>query len=1129
MAWKQRLYAFLLRRVLGPYLSTESLQQLHESMNVSLNDGRLVLGNIRLNASYLTEKMQKQSNDDNNSSQRPLRIVQARVRRLEINLSLQESSSSSFAGQERHAYNDNDESSSTTTTTTYATSVAWRAMQLGREGGVCLMASVLIEGIELDVCPGSFAKPKEEEEQPPKDASETTSNAAKTTTTTLSPPSSASSMISSYVDAALASLKLCLSLKDVRVRLVVAPATAAATAGSPKSFLQLHLSSATYRDAANVHNNNQNNNDDDDSDRVSSSMQKILDFGGITLETGELHYPNEEEEEQQQQQKDNNDVQEMTTKHKILMAKVDGSGQLSWLVSSSSLPSADKDDESATKISQDIELRIHPQVQVSVTHESIRHCLLVARAFGRTEATEDEENNDEDDDAEPTAAPLGSLVTEINQEADYDEQDVQTVQGIMEQYLEARELAEKNQVRGGILIPSDDDDGQDHHHQVSFDAFFDANEQSFAMYKSVLEESLMHSPNDHDDDDNHDDDKDHHDGNKDGIQSQFKLHLGECGIKVSFLPPTDGPSHVQTDYVLCLFGDLNVVASTASSGSAHVNASLGHWEVEASHVLRRGCRPEIVTLLRFDADDDMMSNNVVALAPCVDLQVTLPQRRRQQQRRRAKEGSQNETKLDLRLQPIHLLCHPLSLAATNKLVSSVKNNIAALSTSNPRSGEDVVKSVATKDETNNKLSFSVWTPSLEVLVPVETNPDYNVLFRRSGYVSSSLTPSPDSYIGLSMEDVVLSTLTEEDGEKAACQRAIVFVTAPQLSKSLQVVAMKRVDVVALSGLQPIALVHKRLSVERSAFEPPPVSLGASSCTVASTATFFPRVPAVSSFKARQDDDDFQDEFSEQVVSALRIHDPQVGMVRKAERSTVLIDLHVPDISLDLTKQELITFGRVLTSVSSSSSSQTKTPTAATAKKPTRNKPSQGTKALSVRFDQLTFCIHEDPVEGVDKKDSAASFKLIGSRWEACAVVEDSSPQCARFLCHGFDVYFARHLLRTNETNGAYTSIQDRCNAIRHRTVRDQNTSALPVFYRSQLFSPLSPESPALQLDAVNMSVDGETEWNIFFTMYNLTHRFDIDSTWVESLSKLCKTEREGSALKSETPETKSSIFKVSQA
>ena len=55
--WKQRLYAFLLRRVLGPLLDASANQQLHDSIEFSLQEGKFVLRDVSLNADHLSERL----------------------------------------------------------------------------------------------------------------------------------------------------------------------------------------------------------------------------------------------------------------------------------------------------------------------------------------------------------------------------------------------------------------------------------------------------------------------------------------------------------------------------------------------------------------------------------------------------------------------------------------------------------------------------------------------------------------------------------------------------------------------------------------------------------------------------------------------------------------------------------------------------------------------------------------------------------------------------------------------------------------------------------------------------------------------------------------------------------------
>lgn len=83
------------------------------------------------------------------------------------------------------------------------------------------------------------------------------------------------------------------------------------------------------------------------------------------------------------------------------------------------------------------------------------------------------------------------------------------------------------------------------------------------------------------------------------------------------------------------------------------------------------------------------------------------------------------------------------------------------------------------------------------------------------------------------------------------------------------------------------------------------------------------------------------------------------------------------------------------------------------------------------------------------------------------------------------------------------SFRDRCDNVRRRTFQKGASIVTPIFFRSQLFPPLSPESPSFLVD-VYTSDDGiaRDDWNVHFTMYNMTHRFDVDSQWRHRLQKL---------------------------
>eukprot|EP00957_Ditylum_brightwellii_P090413 6885213-Ditylum_brightwellii.AAC.1 len=66
--WKQRLYAFLLRRILGPYLTPSSNSKLHQSIEVALNEGSFVLKDVDLDPAYLTSLLMLNVDKDSDDS-----------------------------------------------------------------------------------------------------------------------------------------------------------------------------------------------------------------------------------------------------------------------------------------------------------------------------------------------------------------------------------------------------------------------------------------------------------------------------------------------------------------------------------------------------------------------------------------------------------------------------------------------------------------------------------------------------------------------------------------------------------------------------------------------------------------------------------------------------------------------------------------------------------------------------------------------------------------------------------------------------------------------------------------------------------------------------------------------------
>jgi hypothetical protein len=240
--WKQRLYAFLLRRVLGPFLDASEATKLHDSIAFSLQEGTFALKDISLDAAYLTEILAAKGSG--------ISIRRAKIERLEIMLTLRENSHDKNQGEDAPQ-----------------SSLAWRAMKLGTTSeslpAVSLIAEIKLHGLDLELEPSDWRR------QRPAQVVDDTATSEPT-----SKPTSKST-IGSYVDAALSSLQqLNLKLTNIDIKLCHREPRR-----SCETWVSVRLSSVTYKDLdVNVNN---------DSSSYKTVLNKSLDFSEITIQAGE--------------------------------------------------------------------------------------------------------------------------------------------------------------------------------------------------------------------------------------------------------------------------------------------------------------------------------------------------------------------------------------------------------------------------------------------------------------------------------------------------------------------------------------------------------------------------------------------------------------------------------------------------------------------------------------------------------------------------------------------------------------------------------------------------------------------------------------------------------------------------
>jgi hypothetical protein len=560
--WKQRLYAFLLRRVLSPFLDASSKLKLHESIEVSFQEGTFALNNVCLCTSYL-----------NSLELGAVNIKTARVESISIQLSLLED-------WQTDASKNRDDLEPVAR---HSSSLAWRAMNLGSK--VSLVAHIEINGVEVEVDPlpanaRSSHQPKDSNTQ----AHPCPSKTEKTLKTSEEP--SSQSILSSYIEAALASLRLTLKMTNFTLRLchrkgLEDPTTTA--------WVELRMPSLSYHDLENSSSITQNRHSSQ-STKATTMLEKAVIFQGISIVAGETVLANASDEG--------------NTSLSSTIAVAEGSGQVSLLVVEYQPRYQTSGEE--RQVQQDIDIRLSQQVKVSVDETSLLQLHAIIQGFQSVpdcavdgaDVRSRDVNNTHKRSREEASSENANLVGAI------DEMEQYTIDGIMKQYEEARKLAERNELRGGILVPSsafEEGENIGEGDPRTFDVFFDANDKSFHNYASMLRDSMMASQG----------------GDAtlaDFVHTKVNLHLLGGGAKVSFRNRSNESalSSKPDEYILLTFSELSL-SSTVSLRSADLALYISHVEIDDAQLDCNGCptdlKVEIGNVLSFSQVSFIMLNS----------------------------------------------------------------------------------------------------------------------------------------------------------------------------------------------------------------------------------------------------------------------------------------------------------------------------------------------------------------------------------------------------------------------------------------------------------------------------------------------------------------------------------------
>lgn len=779
----QRLYALLLRRVLGPYLEDESLKKLHRSIEVSLQEGCFVLREINLKCESIMNFLQQQQ-----SHTSPLlRLRKIRIGTLKITLLLKENQ------EDREAH-------STSSSQEGSTSFAWRAAHLGTT--VSLLASIEVDDVEVYLDPNVL----EEEEV----LSHTSSSLITTdshvslndrhTTTKISGTSSASfssvkSTLSSYIDSILKSLRLQLRATNVRIRLF--------PFDEDQHCIELSLKEAKYNDVEMTRNS---------SAEYQTIMHKKIEIARVAAAmVGE-----------------NNET--------TMIAQIEGPSSLQ--LRAIEYLQSDKDN---TRIQNDIEIQLH-RIQSFCDRTIVKLLMRIARDWNRVAARKQPSIPLYQQHESVTEDNSSGAISEV-------EADLDTIGDFVKKYRQARSEVENNEVRGGVILPDEEVDD-------TFDTFFDANDQSLLKFSTTLKESLILNKC--------------KDENASFVHTKIRLQVDEASLKLSFRDNSISLGDWRTDeYLLAVVQEISFASSLAGQ-SSHISFEIQSFDIEES--MRPGenehlSHNDIGSILHFPRPS--IGTPTVLSPACISF---------------AMKSSVSMTNVTLTVEPFEVMYGKQSVAHLEEFLQDLLP--VETSHSSPRNADE-----GFNDKRPNVL---IEFQSIMLIIPAPVEEPADDIFNRGTSLSFTANRK-DSCIGVFVENVVCQcnqneTTYDQADEHLSLSLDFIIVSALVSSSRVAAAHNKLFDIACICGDHPgskIELVYLRNSQ-------------------GPTSSYFPSVPSLSRFKARQEDEDDKDTgfpgktvFNEEFYAL----DLQPEMEKNALSSSYELSVFLPEVSVDLSVSE----------------------------------------------------------------------------------------------------------------------------------------------------------------------------------------------------------------------------------
>lgn len=959
-----------------------------------------------------------------------LRVRKCIIHRLEINLSLREN----LCKNETSTASEYDSSS-----------FMWRAMKWGTLNeslpSVSLIADISIDDVLLEVESIDLKRRKRK----------TDADNATSAQEAYDKESTSKSIIESYVETALSTLQLNLKLTNIEIKLYKQNESR-----SREVWIAFKLSSLSYIDSDAITHNVQ-----------ASATKKSVHFSKIIIETGEtkeITYGSSHAN------------LSFATLAPTTVALAEGSGII--ILRQEIAQETDDDDNQRTHVQQDIEVRLDHHLNMTFDNRSMLFIQEIMVSMVDT--------TEEDLDCDEVHSSVVNPSTSIE-----DAEDLKALTGIMKQYREAYHIAKKNQLRGGILVPTNAyvanydtrigiEEAED---DTTFDAFFDANEKSFHNTAFPLLQSIHHSQSKS---------KEHETNSH--IRTKLKFHLMKASLKINFQVIDEHHRRYnskQEEYVLATLDDINL-AIIFSKRMKELNLNIIRIQMDDAHLTRGSSEKadvsEIGRIINWSEDDSYgKSHVVVSEAPCVNL--------------KWKSTRDDEKDCDATCQitfmPIEICFRQRTMANISKFVSTIRYELSKLLSSQSSSvASDPWKSLC--------MNIKFDCTSISIYLPMQEQIATPTLFEQSGEILISGIAEEQS-IGLLFDNFKFQANDKPlQSKEATCsggltfQAIALFVVYPTSELGCQN-QMFRKDVFVVNG---------RIGVNPSI----PISINfIKTVPGVDGENFgrrsFPVVPAISSFKARQEDDDDDDikDFREDSRGV----NPEVEMLKNSEKSTFVITINVPELISYLTATELKNLLVMFKSSNHHSSSTTS--------KPTIQNSSSGMIAVAanLNLDKFTVVICDNQnatcSSEMPGQTQCVSFIVAIDGIKSHSVIIGTDVKHFRIFCYDFCLYSSCGNLPKSKVDLRQKPANERFQDLKNRIEALINLSVAPIMFRSHFFTPISQDTPSILVDLVDISShdtntkDSLAQNRVHLTFYHITYRYDVDSNWIKWLSNIFAT------------------------